>query len=120
MPAYSELYSLDKESSSENAKILSAIDRVSKIVGDKIWVDDRGGDRKKIMNPLLKDDRQFIIRQVGNRDLFINCEKKSMKQISRSVKLTERYTVTKMKKNRKVLIRHGLSRKCTEYMFTTL
>lgn len=103
VPAYSELYSLDKESSSENAKILSAIDSVSKILDeDKIWVDDRGGDRKNIMNPLLEDDRQFIIRQAGNRDLYINGENKSLKQISRTVKLTERYTVTKMKKNRKV------------------
>ena len=103
VPAYSELYSLEKESSSENAKILSAIDSVSKFVSDdKIWVDDRGGDRKTIMNSLLKDGHQFIIRQVGNRDLYINGEKTSLKQISRSVKLTERYNVTKIKKNRKV------------------
>lgn len=103
VPAYSELYSLDKESSSENAKILSAVETVGNIVGDdKIWVDDRGGDRKNIMTPLLKDDRQFIIRQVGNRDLYINGEKKPLKQISRTVKLIKQYTVTKTKKNRKI------------------
>jgi hypothetical protein len=54
------------------------------------------------MNPLVKDGRQFIIRQVGNRDLFINGEKQPLKQISRSIILTERYNVTKTKKNRKV------------------
>jgi hypothetical protein len=102
VPAYSELYSLDQESSSENAKILSAIETVSNIVGeDKIWVDDRGGDRKSIMNPLLEADRQFIIRQVGNRDLYVNGEKKPLKQISRTVKLTKSYTVTKTKRNKK-------------------
>ena len=103
VPAYSELYSIDKESSSENKKILSAIESISKIVGDdKIWVDDRGGDRKNIMNPLLKADRQFIIRQVGNRDLYYHGEKKPLKDISRTVKLTTSYTVTKNKKNKKV------------------
>ena len=71
VPAYSELYSLEEESSSENAKLLSAIERVSDVVGnDCIWVDDCGGDRKSLMNPLLDDGRQFIIRQVGNRDLY--------------------------------------------------
>lgn len=67
VPAYSELYSLVEESSSENTKILEAIDLVSQVVGeDKIWVDDRGEDRKRVMGPLLEDNRQFIIRQVGN------------------------------------------------------
>ncbi|MBU0577399.1 transposase [Patescibacteria group bacterium] len=103
VPAYSELYSLDKESSSENAKILSAIETVNNIVGDdKICVDDRGGDRKNIMMPLLKDDRQFIIRQVGNRDLYVNGKKMPLKQISRTVKLIKQYSVTKTKKNRKI------------------
>lgn len=103
VPCYSELYSLEEESSSENEKILSAISVVSDQIGnDNIWVDDRGGDRKSIMNPLLAADRQFIIRQVGNRDLYIQGEKKSLKEISRTVKLTESYTVTKRKKNKQV------------------
>ena len=96
VPAYSELYSLEEESSSENAKLLSAIERVSKVVGnDSIWVDDRGGDRKSLMNPLLGAGRQFIIRQVGNRDLYFNGRKQPLKAISRTVKLTTTYQVTK-------------------------
>jgi hypothetical protein len=103
VPAYSELYSLVEESSSENAKLLSAIARVTDVVGnDCIWVDDRGGDRKSLMNPLLIDDRQFIIRQVGNRDLYYNGSKQSLKAISHTVQLTERYQVTKTKNNRKI------------------
>ena len=74
----------------------------TQIGNDKIWVDDRGGDRKKIMQPLLDADRQFIIRQVGDRDLYINGEKKPLKQISRTVKLTETYKVTKRKNNKNV------------------
>ena len=103
VPVYSELYSLVEESSSENAKILDAIDLVSQVVGeDKIWVDDRGGDRKSIMEPLLEDNRQFIIRQVGNRDLYYRGQKMPLKQISRKVRLRETYTATKTKDNRKV------------------
>ena len=74
VPAYSELYSLDKESSSENAKILSAIESVSKNLNDdKIWVDDRGGDRKKIIEPLLENDRKFIIRLLFSLINLTNC-----------------------------------------------
>ena len=96
VPAYSELYSLEEESSSENAKLLSAIERVSDVVdNDAIWVDDRGGDRKSLMSPLLSAGRQFIIRQVGNRDLYVNGVKQPLKAISRSAKLTMSYQVTK-------------------------
>jgi hypothetical protein len=103
VPCYSELYSLEAESSSENQKILSAIKTVSTEVGnDKIGVDDRGGDRKNILQPLLEADRQFIIRQVGDRDLYLNGERKPLKDISRAVKLTEHYRVTKRTNNKPV------------------
>lgn len=102
-PAYSELYSLVEESGSENRKILDAIERVSQVVGrDKIWVDDRGGDRKSIMEPLLRKGHQFIIRQVGNRDLIYRGKRLPFKEISRKVKLTKSFKVTKTKKNKKV------------------
>ena len=103
VPSYSELYSLEEESSSENAKILSAISHVSGVIGnDKIWVDDRGGDRSSIIKPLLDAERQFIIRQVGNRHLYYQGQKRALKQISRQVKLTDKYSVTKIKKSKKV------------------
>ena len=103
VPAYSELYSLKEESGSENKKVLSAITNISKVLGnDKIWVDDRGGDRRNIMLPLLQDKRQFIIRQVGKRDLIYKDERLPLKEISRKVKLTESFKATKIKKNRKV------------------
>jgi len=64
--------------------------------------DDRGGDRCSIMEPLLKDNQQFIIRQVGNRDLIYEDERRPLKKISRLVKLCQTYSVTKTKKNKKV------------------
>jgi len=103
VPAYSELYSLTEESSSENKKILTAIATVTQVIGkDKVWVDDRGGDRQNIMLPLLKDNQQFIIRQVGNRDLIYTDERRPLKEISQKVKLTETYKVTQTKKNKKI------------------
>jgi hypothetical protein len=103
VPVYSESYSLEEESSSENVKLLLVIERVSDVVGnDSIWVDDRGGDRNSLMNPLLSAGRQFIIRQVGNRDLYFNGSKQPLKAISRSVKLTMSYQITKTKHNKKV------------------
>jgi len=54
------------------------------------------------MEPLLEDNQQFIIRQVGNRDLIYRDERLPLKEISRKVKLGERYMVTKTKKNKKV------------------
>jgi len=103
VPAYSELYSLVEESSSENRKILDAISSVRGVVGDdKIWVMDRGGDRRSIMDYLLQENQQFIIRQVGNRDLIYKGQRLSLKAISRLVKRSYTYTVTKRKKNKPV------------------
>ena len=53
-------------------------------------MDDRGGDRYSIMEPLLEDNQQFIIRQVGNRDLIYRDERLPLKESSRKVKLGER------------------------------
>jgi len=71
-PLYSSLYSQESpDFTSENEEINRAIDFVSKQTGDQgIWVIDRGGDRDKIYEPLIKNNRQFIIRLVGTRDLI--------------------------------------------------
>ena len=94
---------MGEEVSSENAKILSAIDSVREQAnGNKIWVLDRGGDRYQLMKGMLDQGQYFIIRQVGNRDLYVNGVKQPLKQISRKVKLTETYQVVKRKHNREV------------------
>lgn len=103
VPCYSELYSLKIAFDSENTKILNAIDLCSKTLGaGKIWVLDRGGDRRTLIEPLLESQQHFIIRQVGNRDLYFEGERLSLKEISKKVNLTESYTVTKTKKNKKI------------------
>jgi hypothetical protein len=103
VPAYSELYSFKEESTSQNAKVLNAIEQVCASVGeDKIWVLDRGGDRKRLMLPLLRAQRRFIIRQDGDRYLNYQGENLPFKEVSRQVKLSQTFRVTKLRKNKQI------------------
>jgi hypothetical protein len=57
---------------SENEEILAAVWRVSRAVDKRgIYVIDRGGDRGKLLYPLLKNKLRFIIRLVGERRYLI-------------------------------------------------
>jgi hypothetical protein len=101
VPAYSELYSLEVENTSENAKILSGIEAVyEKSSPEAISVLDRGGDRGVLLKALLSMGRYFIIRQRGDRHIFYREEKLSVKQISRGVRLIHRFEVLKRRDNR--------------------
>jgi hypothetical protein len=70
-PLYYSLYSQKSpDFDSENVEILKAFDQVGKAVQNRgIWVIDRGGDRDALYESLLRNKRNFIIRQVGLRDL---------------------------------------------------
>ena len=72
IPLYHGLYSqLSPDFESENDEILSTIDHISKHTSNRgIWVIDRGGDRNRILVPLLRKKRQFIVRLVGIRHLI--------------------------------------------------
>jgi len=63
---------------------------------------DRGGDRWGIMEPLLQESQELLICQVGKRDLLYKGQRLPLKTMSRLVKLSQSYTGTKTKKNRKV------------------
>lgn len=73
-PLYSHLYSQDApDFKSENDEILTAIDRISAHTKDRgIYVIDRGGDRKILIEGLLRRNKRFIIRMVGKRDLMFD------------------------------------------------
>ncbi len=101
VPCYSELYSHEAEVTSENKKILQAVDRVLSYCSQLATiVFDRGGDRNQLMLPLLANTREFIIRQMGNRDLLYKNEKRALKKIGQKVKLRWRVTVKRMHKNK--------------------
>jgi len=69
VPVYQKLYSAEaQEFVSENAEVLAGIDAVrSHTQGRGIWAVDRGGDRKKLLEPLLDRRERFVIRSTGKR-----------------------------------------------------
>jgi hypothetical protein len=73
LPLYYELYSQNApDFKSENGQIIKAIDMVTKYSEKRgVWVIDRGGDRDVLFNHLLNknDQKRFIVRLVGHRNL---------------------------------------------------
>src|SRR5258708_25202809 len=69
VPLYEKLYSAEaKDFTSENAQVLAGIDLVRTYTqGRGIWAVDRGGDRKKLLEPLLDRHERFVIRSTGKR-----------------------------------------------------
>lgn len=69
VPVYQKLYSVEAaDFDSENAEVLAGVDVVRKHTqGRGIWAVDRGGDRKKLLEPLLERSERFVIRSTGRR-----------------------------------------------------
>jgi len=72
VPLYQKLYSAEAgDFTSENAEILAAIDLVRAHTQRRgIWAIDRGGDRKKLLEPLLERGARFVIRSTGRRSVI--------------------------------------------------
>ncbi len=72
VPLYQKLYSAEaKDFTSENAEILEAVDLIrTHTQGRGIWVIDRGGDRKQLLEPLLDRGDRFVIRSTGTRTVI--------------------------------------------------
>jgi len=73
VPLYGELYSqLAEDFRSENAQILKAVDMVSAATDKRgIFAIDRGGDRRKILIPMLEKGLRFVVRQKGDRHVLL-------------------------------------------------
>lgn len=85
LPLYGELYSCDADGfESENKQILKAIDTVNaQAKGKGIWVMDRGGDRKELINSILSKDLRFIIRMKLQRLLTLgNNQEKPAQEVA--------------------------------------
>ena len=69
VPVYQKLYSAEaKDFTSENVEVLAGVDLVrAHTQGRGIWAVDRGGDRKKLLEPLLDRQERFVIRSTGKR-----------------------------------------------------
>jgi hypothetical protein len=72
VPLYQKLYSAEaKDFTSENAEVLAAVDLIREHTqGRGIWAIDRGGDRKKLLEPLLDRGERFVIRSTGKRTVI--------------------------------------------------
>lgn len=102
VPAFSELYSLKAETTSENRKILHTIHTVQDVLDTSlITVLDRGGDRKRLMLPLIREQIPFIIRQMGNRMVSFKGEALLVEELAKSVHLGKTFQVKKMGKHRR-------------------
>jgi len=73
LPLYSKLYSQNADKfKSENDQILEAIDKVNKQTkGRGIYVIDRGGDRKKLIESMISKELRFVIRLKGDRLIIL-------------------------------------------------
>lgn len=101
IPLYSELYSHSEEVTSQNMKIIEALDLVMKYAReDAVIVIDRGADRNVLYDSFLQSGYPFIIRQNGNRHLLYGEDKLPFKDISRSVKLKWTYKTERIKHNK--------------------
>jgi len=69
LPLYQKLYSAEaRDFTGENAEVLAGVDQVRAYTGGRgIWTMDRGGDRKKLLEPLLDRRQRFVIRSTGKR-----------------------------------------------------
>ena len=105
-PLYKKLYSFCKGTLSENIEILSAIRTVEKKLQKKLkWVIDRGGDRKKLIIPFIKEGKKFVIRLVGNRKLYYKGKLFSISKISRKVDLNNKLRQIRYYGNKAVKIK---------------
>ena len=100
VPLYQKLYSVEAEDfTSENAEILTAIDLVrAHTQGRGIWAIDRGGDRKKLLEPLLERGERFVIRSTGKRSVIDRRKLKgSVAEVAGKCRLRHQARIIKIK-----------------------
>jgi hypothetical protein len=112
-PLYQHLYSVEAEKfDSENAEILAAIDGIRKNTqGRGIWAVDRGGDRKKLLEPLLNRGERFVIRSTGVRHVIDRRNRKrSVVELGARCRLRHQARVIKIEEGKEkiYLLRYGV------------
>lgn len=112
-PLHQHLYSVKAEQfESENAEILSSIDQVRKHAeGRGIWAVDRGGDRQKLLEPLLNRGQRFVIRSTGQRHVKDRRNRTcSIAEVGAHCRLRHQAQVVKIEKGqeKKYTLRYGV------------
>lgn len=79
---------------SENQEILDLIDAVATATEKRgVWVVDRGGDRIKILQPLIERELDFIVRLRGDRHLMYRGRPHLAKEVARACPLSYAETI---------------------------
>jgi hypothetical protein len=103
VPLYQELYSTEAgDFRGENEQLLAAVDLVrTATAGRGIWAVDRGGDRRKLIEPLLDRGQRFVIRSTGKRTVIGPYRlERSVAGFAAKCKLRHRARVVKLKEGR--------------------
>ena len=115
LPLYQKLYSTEAaDFIGENEQILAAVDLVrASTEGRGIWTMDRGGDRKKLLEPLLDRGQRFVVRSTGKRSVIGAYHmERSVADFAAKCKLRHRAQVVKVKDGREKTynLRYGVER----------
>jgi hypothetical protein len=100
VPLHQRLWSADSpDFVSENTQLQQVIDTIRTATkGRGIYVIDRGGDRDKLINPLLDRKLRFIIRLVGTRNLVFRGKEMLARTIGEGCPMMYADTVVKDEK----------------------
>ena len=98
VPLVGRLYSsLAPGHVSENEEILDVMDMVTGSVKKRgLWVIDRGGDRRNLLEPMLNREYRFLIRLIGNRNLIWDRQAVLASEIAKSCPCPYAETVVKV------------------------
>lgn len=113
VPLYQKLYSAEaKEFISENAEVLAGIDLVrTHTQGRGIWTVDRGGDRKKLLEPLLDRHERFVVRSTGKRFVIDrNNVRRSVAELGAKCRLRHQARIVKIEDGKEKIydLRYGV------------
>ena len=103
-PLYSKAYSYEMEALSSNNEIKKAVTQANVHLQDKgCWVFDRGADNEILKRFFFSESSKCIIRLKQNTKLTYKGEELKVSQIAHKISFTFSQTVTKIKKDKKVL-----------------
>ena len=98
LPLVGRLYSAEApEFISENDEILTVVNMVAGATKKRgLWVIDRGGDRRNLIVPMLKGERRFLIRMIGNRNMLWAGKEMIVSEIVKDCPLLYNETIVKV------------------------
>ncbi len=111
LPVYEDIYSLEREAKdhmSVHTKINEITDMVHEINPDTIFVIDRGGDGETVLEPMIKEEKKFVVRGQSTRSLRLHKDSTkaiNIKEITQRAKTPFSYKSSRNGKNFMVGIR---------------